>query len=149
MSATVTQFVITEDQMASAGGGSYATLEVPQDYTAVLSKIEDYNKTDAGKGKGWKATFRVEGLPFDYYISHSDAARWKLIEFVHAFSPGFFDERADDGTTRPVDVNRFVGQTVGAHVILDESMDTPRKAIDYIFSLEEAEPEPEEVPTLG
>lgn len=148
MSATVQQFIITDDQMASAGAGSYADLEVPQDYTAVLETIEDYDKTKDGKGKGWKARFRIEGLPFDYWVAHSDAARWKLIEFVHAFEPGFFDVREADGTTRPVNVNKYVGMTVGAHVILDETMDIPRKTVDYVFSLAEDEPEPADVPAL-
>ncbi len=148
MPATAAAFMITDDELADAGPASYDAIEVPGDYTATLSEIIDYDKTEIGKTKGWEATFRVEGLPFKVWIAHSTAARFKLIEFVHAFRPGFFDVRNDDGSSRPVDPNEFIGETVGAHVILDESMDIPRKVIQYIFELPETDLSANDVPVL-
>lgn len=150
MSVTARSFVITDDEIANAGGGSYATLEVPADYPAVLESVEDYEKTEKRTAPGWVLKFRIEGLPFQYWISHSDASRWKLIEMVEAFAPGFFETRADDGTTQPINPGGWVGQTVGAHVILDDSSGTPRKSIDSIFAIvaEEDEPQVADVPEV-
>lgn len=145
MTATARQVRVTDADLEASGGASYSTLEVPQDYSARLEDVDDHN---GPKGPGWKLRFRIEGLPFDYYVSLSDAARWKLIETVEAFEPGFFDVREPDGTTRPIDPNSWVGMEVGAHVILDEALDTPRKAIDYIFELPAVEPSVDDVPTL-
>lgn len=148
MSATERQFVITDDELLNASAPSFADLEVPADYEATLIKVEDYDNTSKGGASGWVLTFSVEGLPFKMWIAHTQASRWKLIEMVHAFEPGFFEQRNPDGTTRPVPINSFVGRTVGAHVILDEDADTPRKVIQYLFSLGEPEPSIEDVPAL-
>lgn len=147
MSATVRQFVVTDEQLEGVTA-SFATLEVPNDYPATLTAVEDYDNTHKGGQTGWVLSLRVEGLPFKYWISHSEASRWKLVETVEAFEPGFFDNRAEDGTTRPIDINKYVGQTVGAHVRLDENLDTPRKIVDSLFSLEAALPEVEDVAVL-
>jgi hypothetical protein len=137
---------VTDDDLINAGGASYESLAVPADYSARLESVADH---DGPKGPGWKLRLRVEGLPFDFYISLSDASRWKLIETVDAFEPGFFEDRAEDGTTkRPIDPNVWVGMEVGAHVILDEKMDTPRKTVESVFSLLEVEAEIDDVPVL-
>lgn len=148
MSATARQFVITDDDIANAGAGSYAQIEVDTDYEAVLKSVEDYEKAD-GAGPGWKFNFSVEGLPFGYWVSHSEASRWKLIEAVNAFDPGFFERRAADGTTPPLDPGQWVGQTVGAHIVLDKKMDTPRKTIDYLFNPSAPEPTVEDMAELA
>lgn len=148
MSATAAAFAITDEQLESAGAPSYDSIEVPADYTAVLETVEDYDKRDKGGTNGWIFTYRVEGLPFKIWISHSTAARWKLIETVHAHAPGYFDVRDESGASRPVDPNAFVGQTVGAHVVLDDELDTPRKVIDYVFALPTAEVTADDVPVL-
>lgn len=148
MSATAAAFVITDDELNDADAPSYDQIEAPADYEAVLTHIEDYDKREKGGSHGWVATYRIEGLPFKIWIAKSKAARWKLIEFVHAHRPGFFEVRNEDGESRPVDPNEFVGETIGAHVVLDEELDTPRKVIDYLFSLDEGEPSAEDVPVL-
>lgn len=146
MSASAKAFIVTDEQLESAGGGaSYADIEVPGDYEAVLSSIDDYGTNNSS---GWVATFRIEGLPFKYWIPHSEAARWKLIEFVEAFRPGFFNERDERGATAPIDPNTFVGELVGAHVVLDDELDTPRKVIDSVFHHSGEEPSAEDVPVL-
>jgi hypothetical protein len=148
MTATAAQFLITDEQLEAANGASYASLEVPGDYEARLVRIEDYDNRSKGRSHGWIAYFSIEGLEFRTWIAHSDAARWKLIEFTHAFRPGFFEDRNPDGTSKPVNPNEFVGETVGAHVVLDEEMSPPMKVIDSLFSLTEDEPTVEDVPTI-
>lgn len=149
MSATEMQFAITAEELADALPSDYETIEVPGDYTATLAAVEDYDNRHKGGGTGWLATFRIEGLTFKYWIPHSPKARFKLVEFVHAFIPGFFSDenRRPDGTFPPVPVNSFVGRTVGAHIVLDDSLDTPRKVVQYTFPLEE-EVSVEDVPAL-
>lgn len=148
MTATAAAFLITDEELEDASAPSFDAIEIDTDYEATLSAVEDYDKTEKGGTKGWIATFRIEGLPFKIWIPHSKAARWKLIEFVHSFRPGFFDVRNEDGSSRPVDPTEFVGEVVGAHIVLDTEMDTPMKVIQYIFSLNETEPTPDTVPVL-
>ncbi len=148
MSATAAAFTVTDEQLDSAGAPSYDAIEVPADYEARLKTVEDYDKREDGGSYGWIFTYEIEGLPFKIWLAHSTAARWKLIETVHAHRPGFFDVRDESGASSPVDPNEFIGDVVGAHVVLDDELDTPRKVIDYLFSLEQPEPSAEDVPVL-
>lgn len=148
MTATPEQFIITDDELTAASSGNYGTLEVPADYDATLVKVEDFDKTAEGKTRGWIFFFDIQGLSFRYYVSKSKAARWKLIETVRAFRPTFFETRAADGTTQVIDPNAWIGEVVGAHVVLDEEMETPLKVIEYLFHQGTTEPGPEAVPTL-
>lgn len=148
MAATVRQLVFTDEMLAAGGGASFASLEVPADYPATLSKVEDYDKRDQGKTHGWKLTFYVEGLPFDVFLALTDSAQWKVRDALDALDPGWRERRAADGTTAPIDFNAMLGRVVGAHVIQDEKANVPRKTIDYLFSLAEPEPDVEDVPAL-
>lgn len=149
MSATPKAFIVTEAQLEQgrSGGGngaSYAALEVPADYEATLVGVEDYVKSTTG----WKLNFQIEGLGFSFWLSHSDAARWKIVETIEIFEPGFFDQRDPSGASRPVDPTAFIGRKVGAHVVLDDELDTPRKVIQYLFPLDVEVPGPEDVPVI-
>ena len=148
MSATPAAFMVTDEDLESAGAPSYDAIEVPGDYEATLTAVEDYDKRDKGGSHGWIFTYRIMGLPFKMWVAHSPASRWKLIEVVHAHAPGFFDVRDADGASKPVNPDAFVGSTVGAHVVLDSELDTPRRVIDYVFSMEEPEPTADDVPLL-
>lgn len=148
MSATAAAFTVTDEELESAGAPSYDSIEVPGDYEATLSAVEDYDKRDKGGSHGWIFTYRIEGLPFKVWISHSTAARWKLIETIHAHRPGFFEERDESGASRPVNPNDLIGEVVGAHVVLDDELDTPRKVIDYVFAPPTEEITAEDVPVL-
>lgn len=148
MSATAAAFTVTDEQIESAGAPSYDSIDVPGDYAATLESVEDYDKRETGGTHGWIFTYRIEGLPFKIWVPHSTAARWKLIETIHAHIPGFFDVRDESGASRPVDPNALIGQVVGAHVVLDDALDTPRKVIDYVFSPPEKEVTADDVPLL-
>lgn len=148
MSASVKAFIVSDEVLESreSQSVSYADIDVPADYEAELTKVEDYGPEE--NPKGWILTFRLEGLPFKFWVPFSDAARWKLVDTVRAFDPTFFDVRTETGETRPINMNEYVGRVVGAHVVLDTELDTPRKVIDYLFQHTGTEPGPEDVPVM-
>lgn len=149
MTATPTQFIITDEELASLdeGGGSYADIEAPAEHVAVLSLVEDYDNTSKGKTKGWIFTFRIQGLPFKVWVAHSKASRWKLRDTVNAFRPGLLDQRDEEGRTPVIDPTEWIGEEVIALVVLDEELDTPRKVIDEIYAIED-EVDIESVPAI-
>ncbi len=113
-------------------GGAYAELEVPGDYEVTLASIEDYDFTQQGKSKGWLAVYDCEtpsggSVPFNDYMSFSDAARFKFDQFFEAFAPGFLVEGQDNG----LDPNTFVGVKVGAHIDFPREKKTREPTSEY------------------
>lgn len=143
MTATARVFGITEEDLE--GGGSYAALEVPDDYEATLTKVEDYDYTAQGKSSGWIFFFEIENLEFKTYLAHSKAARWKLIETLEAFGI----EVVEGELT--VDPNTLIGRVIGARVDYqhdpeehDPELDGPNyKEIKWLFPLKAEPDEPE------
>ncbi len=135
MTATARVLAITEEDLE--GGGSYAALEVPEDYEATLTSVEDYDYTDQGKSSGWIFDYEVENLSFKSWLAHSQGARWKVIEVLTAHGID-----VEEGTIT-VDPNTLVGQVVGARVDYqkdpdehDAEMDGPNyKEIKWMFPL--------------
>ena len=101
----------------SLSSGQYSDLEVPGDYEVVLTAVENYDKTDVGKSKGWVATYSCEtpsggSVNFDDYLSFSEAAQFKIDAFFQAHAPGLLAEEVES-TLNPSD---FIGTKVGARI---------------------------------
>lgn len=91
MPATARKFNITADDLANegGGGGAWAEIETPSDHVLLCTDVNDYDKTDKGKGKGWLVDYELETpsgktLEINVHISFSTAARWKLIQWAEA-----------------------------------------------------------------
>ena len=115
MPATARKLEIDQSDFDSTGGGAYAELEVPADYEATLSDVEDYDYTDRGKSRGWIFHYGVETpsgstATFKTWLSFNKNARWKLIEVLEAH--GFPIEEGINS----VDPNQFIGEVVGVHL---------------------------------
>ncbi len=97
--------------------GQYADIEVPGDYEVVLVSVENYDKTDVGKSKGWVATYSCEtqhgqSVNFDDYLSFSEAAQFKIDAFFMAHAPGVLKEEVE----ATLDPTQFIGTKVGARI---------------------------------
>lgn len=117
MPATARQISFTQEDLAASGGGLFATMEVPGDYEATLSDVDDY-KTE--KSQGWVFLYDVvtasgATVELKVWVSFSTAARWKLIEVLEAH-----DANLEEGLDN-IDPNAFIGDVVGVTV------DYPRK----------------------
>ena len=122
MAATARAIEITAEDLESTGGSSdYEKLEVPNDYYATVTKVEDYDNSSKGGSHGWVWFFDIEGLEFRIYTAFSKKARWKLVEVLESLDIDLSEGIAD------IDPNAFVGDVVGAHV------DFPK---DYYEALE-------------
>lgn len=121
MTASARVLDITAEDIESAGGnqgGAYAALEVPGDYVATLTDIEDFDNRAKGGAVGWRFHYEIEGLKFTEHISLSKQARWKLIDTFEAH--GF----PIDAGRMEIDPNVLIGTEVAARV------DFPKKFYD-------------------
>ena len=66
-------------EKGSLSSGQYSDIEVPGDYEVVLVSIEDYDKTEEGKTRGWVATYSCEtpdggSVNFDDYLAFTESS---------------------------------------------------------------------------
>ena len=104
-------------EKGSLSSGQYSDIEVPGDYEVVLVSIEDYDKTEEGKTRGWVATYSCEtpdggSVNFDDYLAFTPKARFKIEDFYKAHAPGFQAEEVE-ATLNP---SELIGTTVGARI---------------------------------
>lgn len=147
--ATARQFEFSQEDIDSqgGGGGAYAELEVPNDYEATLTAVDDYDKRDKGKSQGWVWTYEVEtpsGATVDFrlWTSFGKAARWKLLEVLEAHGVDV-EQGIND-----VDPDDFVGDVIGATIDFPRDKETDEPTSDFreirvVFDLA-ASPEAEE-----
>lgn len=130
MPATPARLRMTGSAAKSGGGGGmYSLIEVPGDYEGTITDVEDY-KTE--RSRGWKLHIDILDCNFFVWLSHSEAARWKIEEVLSALGQLF-----EDGDIEAVDPNSWIGQTVGCAVDMDES--GRYREIKTLFQLEDEE----------
>ncbi len=130
MPATARQIPVTEEDLAGGQGGSYAELDVPGDYEAVLVDVEDYDKRKENKSYGWVFKYEVETpsgstVPFNTYCSFSQNARWKLMEVLKAH-----DADLELGINN-VDPNALIGDVIGVTIDFPRDKTTDEPTSDY------------------
>lgn len=150
MPATARKFNITADDLANegGGGGAWAEIETPSDHVLLCTDVNDYDKTDKGKGKGWLVDYELiapsgKKLDINIHISFSAAARWKLIQWAEAHELDISEG------VQNIDPNDAIDTEVGS------TIDFPRdkkgeatskyREIVELFSLAELEEEDGEV----
>lgn len=137
MTATARTIRFTDDDIS--GGGNYDSLEVPNDYSATLTKVEDFDNRQKGGSFGWVFHYDIEGLAFRTWLSFKETARWKLTETLRAFG---VELQVGD---LQIDPEALVGMEVGAHVdfppdyykALEQGLtpDRPYREIRWVFAL--------------
>lgn len=130
MPATPARLRMTGSAAKSGGGGGmYSLIEVPGDYVGTVTDVEDY-KTE--RSRGWKLHIDILGCNFNVWLSHSEAARWKIEEFLAALGNVF-----ETGDIEAVDPNSWIGLQVGCSV--DLPPEGKYREIQSFFPLDEEE----------
>ena len=127
-------------------GGTYAEIDVPDDYEIFLADVSDYDKRDEGKTHGWEFLYQIETStgPADFrvFLSLSKSARWKIIEVFAAHGIDLEVVGIHDA-----DPNAIVGETIGGHVDFPRDKDgepsSTYREIQAFFPLVEAPEDPE------
>jgi hypothetical protein len=130
MVATARQIPLTDDDLAGSSGGAFAELDVPGDYEATLTDVNDYDKTAEGKSKGWVFEYEVETpsgatVPFSTWLSFGLKARWKMVEVLEAHDADLSAGLND------VDPNAHVGDVIGVHIDFPRDKDTDEPTSQY------------------
>ena len=128
---TIPENLVGSGSRGGGQGGEYAKLEVPEDYVAICTAVDEYQKNN--KPAGWKIDYEVEGLKFTWFLSWSEKARWKIVQTFEAHG---FDL---SGGVAELDPNLLVGGEVGTRIDLDD--DEKYREMKYVFSLEGIEVE--------
>lgn len=114
MPATVITATPTREQLDTGTGGLYNEIEVPGEYEVRLEGVEDYDKGDGRKGWIWIYSCETPSggqVEFQYYLSFSTKARWKIYDAFTAHGSG-----SEADTTRELDPNALIGTMVGAFI---------------------------------
>lgn len=160
--ATARDLTYTDKELADAsapsggGGGAYAAIEVPGDFSAILRRVDDYDKRDAGKTHGWVFYYGVDGgggeAEFRVWLSFGGNASWKMIEVLAAHGI-----QMEPGVKINIDPESLINDEVGVHVDYprDKVTNNPTstyREIRQVFPLADAplpvESVVEEAPTL-
>lgn len=123
--ATAHTIRFTPEEVAGKGEGLYSDLEVPGDFKATLTKVEDFDNRTRGGSFGWIFHYSVESnkgttVPMKSYIALSDKARWKVREVLKAHQYPL-EELLN------LDPESLVGDTVGVHIDFGTDRDTGEK----------------------
>lgn len=150
MTLTARRIEITPESKEKRGdGGAYATIEVPGDYEVTLIKGEDYD--NGPQRTGWKLTYELDGLPFNFWLNFSKASRWKLVATAEAH----LGRELGSGEIEDMNPADWIGDVVGAHIDWQNDPDQQAEGeknyreIKTIFALQAETPEVPAPPAFG